>query len=105
MRAYRKSRSEIDELAARVVRREVYLAHVASNGFQHSFGWLFMLMKEPPRQSELETIAACYEEMGKALPRGVNGYPMFTSCQFVHVNDMEQLHERILRKEQALAEA
>ena len=101
MRAYRKSRSEIDELAAQIVRREV---HIATPGpmLDNSFGMLLALVNPPPTQRQLDTIGAVYEERSKASPRMLNGQLIFWSCQFVHVKDMKRLRKAVERKEAAL---
>lgn len=36
---------------------------------------------------QLQKIGTLYEYYAKALPRTINGYPMFTSCQMVHIED------------------
>lgn len=113
MRAYRKTPAQLSDLAARIVRGEIYIA-TSGDGLKHSFGFILALaagMKQRDargrfarkRQSDVQTIGAVYEEMHRALPRGINGYPMFMSCKFVHVNDVERLAEMVARKQEALA--
>jgi hypothetical protein len=103
MRAKKLPRKELDELASSVVRGEVYLARVGEDpSFEHSFGWLFMMLDPPLSKSQAATIGACYAPMKNALPRAINGYPMFAGCKIVHVDDVMSLHWRIVRKQRAL---
>jgi hypothetical protein len=113
MRAYRKSPTELNDLAVQVVRGEVYIAF-GGDGLQHSFGALLALaggmqprdergrFGRKPKKSDFETIGAVYEELRKALPRGINGHPMFMSCRFLHVNDVRPLMDLVERKQEAL---
>ena len=112
MRAYRKTKQDLNELAIQIVRGEIHIAN-GGDGLQHSFGFILALaagMKPRDargrfarrRQSDVETIGAVYEEMHRALPRGINGYPMFMSCKFVHVNDLGPLMDLVERKQEAL---
>ena len=103
MRAYRKSRSELDALATQIVRGEV---HIATEGeaLDKSFGHIFALLETPPTERQLATIGAVYERLSKASPVGINGYPFFLSCQFVHVKDLKKLQKLCERKERALTD-
>ena len=44
---------------------------------------------------ELETIGLIYEDMSKAMPRSVNGMPMFMSCHIMHIEDWERARKAI----------
>ncbi len=103
MRAYRKSRQELDALATQVVRGEVYIA-TEGEALDKPFGWLIAMIDPPPTDRQIRTIGAVYEVMSKASPMGINGYPFFTSCQFVHVDDMKRLVKLCERKERALTD-
>jgi hypothetical protein len=46
--------------------------------------------------SNPEEIGIAWEYMDKASPRGVNGYPCFFSCYFMHIEDWKIAHPRIL---------
>lgn len=100
--AYRKTPKQLNDLAVQIVKGEVYMVNQGP-GLNLSFGWIFALMDPKPTLWELETVGAVYEKMSKALPRGINGYPMFSSCQFVHVNDFDRLLALVEEKERALA--
>ena len=103
MRAKRLSKQELDELATQIVQRRVYLAHVSREPeFQHAFGWLFAMMDAPLSESQMSTIGACYADMSAALPRAINGIPMFTSMRSLHRDDVMPLHWKIMRKQRVL---
>jgi len=57
-------------------------------------------------QDELDDIGFLYEEMSKAGPRGINGYPVFTSFRVANKNDqlviMEYYHLLRQQREQFL---
>jgi hypothetical protein len=40
---------------------------------------------------DIDKIGTVYEWLSKAGERGINGYPMFMSCQVVHVEDWTQI--------------
>jgi hypothetical protein len=101
MRAHRKTRQELDELAQQVVRGEIYIA-LDKEMLNLSFGWIFGMMDPPMSKSGIESIGAVYEEYSKAMPRAINGYPMFSSMRFVHTDDVERLGTMIDRKQRAL---
>lgn len=98
----RRSRRELDEIATQIVQRQVYYAPVWSQEFQNSFAWLFMLMDPPMTKKAAKTIGGAYEDYSKAMPRGVNGCPMFTSGRILHIDDTRELFKAIVRKEAAL---
>lgn len=101
MYASRLERGELDSLATRVVKGEVYLALNAS-ALERSFGHLFALLHEPLSDDEAASIGGVYEERSKASPTGVNGYPFFFSCKLLHRDDVEPLHRLISKKERRL---
>ena len=103
MKAYRKSRSELDALATQIVRGEV---HIATEGeaLDKSFGHIFAMIDPPPTDKQIATIGAVYEELRNAAPTAINGYPFFFSCRFVHVDDLKKLQKLCERKERALTD-
>jgi len=42
---------------------------------------------QPKIQTFLEDVGMLYESYDKALPTGINGYPIFASCGFMSKND------------------
>lgn len=49
---------------------------------------------------DFEDVGIVWEWMDKALPRTVNGRPMFTSCQLMHKDDWKRAHEAYEREMQ-----
>lgn len=47
----------------------------------------------PEREEYFKTIGMLYEDYSKAMPRGVNGYPMFMSCNIVSIEDTKRFKE------------
>ena len=47
----------------------------------------------PKREEFLKTIGMLYEENSKAGPRGINGFPMFMSCNIVSMDDTKRFIE------------
>jgi hypothetical protein len=43
---------------------------------------------------DLDSVGAIYEYMDKRTENGVNGYPIFMSCQVAHVEDWKIIKER-----------
>lgn len=100
MRAQRLPKKELNELASRIVKGEIYIAS-SGPALEHSFGHMFMLM-DPLSKSQAASIGAVYEELHKALPTGINGYPFFVSCRILHVKDLDPLRKLIAKKERSL---
>lgn len=96
------SEEELNDLAVRIVRGEVYITN-SEESLRLSFGHLFALMTETPEW--IDSIGAVYEEMSKAGPRGINGYPFFFSMKCLHRDQVDTLRERVEAKQQALQSA
>ena len=47
------------------------------------------------REEFLKNIGMLYEENSKAGPRGINGFPMFMSCNIVSISDTKKLSMRL----------
>lgn len=45
------------------------------------------------------------EDLSKAGPMAVNGYPMFFSCRLIHIKDWEVIAERVPKAHEAMMEA
>ncbi|PGP20977.1 hypothetical protein COA01_15680 [Bacillus cereus] len=69
-----RTEEELKELAKRVIKNEVFMA---SN--EESISNAFMLLVSLGAEFPPGTVAL-YEEYSKALPRSINGFPMFSSC-------------------------
>ncbi len=96
----RMSQEFLDRLAGRVVRREVWITNTPQNLYQ-AFGLILMAtldgLSHDEANKKLEDLGAMWETYELALPRGINGLPMFTSGHMVHRLDVEPLRLEVER--------
>jgi len=81
--------SELKQIAI-----DLQVGHIFSDRHMNEYdrknlGMVFMvILFMDPKDFYIPTsIGLVYEYMSKAMPRGVNGMPMFTSCHFLNVED------------------
>lgn len=98
----RLTNAQIKDLARRIVTNQTYLA-MSDQELDLSFGFILKMAAADLKESEIQTWGAVYEDYSQALPRSVNGHPMFFSCRILHVNDVPRLFDEINRMEEALA--
>lgn len=98
----RLTNAQITDLARRIITNQTYLA-MTEQELDLSFGFTLSMAAIDLKRSEIETWGAVYEDYSQALPRTVNGRPMFFSCRILHVNDVPRLFDEISRMEEALA--
>ncbi len=55
-----------------------------------------------PSDIEPEDVGNVVEFLSKALPTGINGYPVFLSMRIVHKEDWAQVIERFTKAQEAL---
>lgn len=60
---------------------------------------LFGALSDWDREA-LKQIGILWEYNNKALPRGINGMPMFTSCRMMHVEDWKRARLAIAKEQQ-----
>lgn len=53
----------------------------------------------PEREDFMKNIGMLYEENSKAGPRGINGYPIFMSCQILSIEDTNRFLDLYKRYE------
>lgn len=63
------------------------------NMFSMVFPVMTMMDDKARKEMANDPPSMVFEYYDKALPRGVNGYPMFMSCQLVNTADMKKLME------------
>lgn len=97
----RMSEEEIATLARRLVQNEVFLTNT-KEGMELAFGLLLSALLAKARPEQIEDIAGLWEEMSKAGPRSINGYPFFMSCHYVHREDWSALMGKIKEYRAAL---
>ena len=96
----RMTQEEIDDLARRVVVNEVFLTNTA-DAYRFAFPML-MIFGGDKIAEFADDVGAMWEELSKAGPRSINGYPFFTSGHFVHREDFPLVLAAIERKEAGL---
>lgn len=91
---------EIKNLARRIVQNEIYIPH-SEEAMECSFGAMLKLMDWT--DYDTSKIGLIYEEIHKAGPMAVNGFPMFLSMRLIHCDDTPELFEHVTRMMEALA--
>ena len=97
----RKSPEDLRLFAERCVNKEIYITNT-EEGINASFGAILHLAAKH-WEDELHLVGGVYEEMSKAGGHSVNGRPMFLSCQFLHIDDVDEL-ERLVKEMSATKE-
>lgn len=90
---------ELNDLAADIVRGKTYIAN-KPDALRYSFGFLISLVDAPDEY--WQNVGACYADWAEALPRGINGYPMFMTMRVLHIDDLDPLLEKVDAKHEAL---
>jgi hypothetical protein len=108
--ASRLTEQEVYELALAIINGRVYMVVPWDTEGMQSFELLATIMLQELEQqvrrdramAMANTIGGCYEEVHKALDRGINGKPIFFSAKFLHINDLDRLHAELHRMREAL---
>lgn len=99
-RAPRLGPEKLRELARGIVEGTHYCVNEAA-AIRDSFGLVIMAL-DPA--TDLVDVGAFYEEFAKSGPTGINGRPFFTSCRFLHKDDLQPLIDAIAAYEKQRAE-
>jgi hypothetical protein len=91
----RMTTEEVHDLARRIVTNQVF---ITGDPDVVRMSFLVVALGGCP-----ENTALVYEEYTQASERSINGYPMFFSAKFVHVDDAEALVAEAKRLSDALA--
>lgn len=83
---------QIKNLARRIVQNEIYIPS-SEDAMECSFG--AMLKMVDWTDWDTSKIGLVYEEMHKAGPMAVNGFPMFLSLRMVHSDDTPALFDHV----------
>jgi hypothetical protein len=80
---------ELKQIARDLQAGHIFTDKHMSEYDQKNLGMVFMvLMFMDPRDFYIpETIGMIYEHMSQAMPRSINGMPMFTSLHYLNVED------------------
>ena len=91
----RLTRRELRFLAVQIVTRKTYLVWAGDDERMHdSFAFMLRMVDVT---AVMHNIGAAYAPMSAAMPLAVNGRPMMTSIQFLHIKDVEKLDKRVRR--------
>lgn len=91
--------AEVNELASKIVRNEVYIA--LDDRHMDSFNSLMVFMP-PMSKATIKNIAGMYSEYSHAGSYAVNGLPMFFDGKFLHKDNTEALFKRWKELEEIL---
>lgn len=61
------------------------------------------MSKEDISKEEIDNIGQIIGDMKDRFPMGVNGYPIFHACSFIHKEDWKLIREKVRRMEKAMA--
>ncbi len=95
----RMEESQLREFVLGVVDGKIYTHHQVPNPVDVPrvfFPLLFGALNGYNQESLETRIGVLYEYMEKALPRGINGCPCFTSMRILHAEDWKRAHAAIL---------
>lgn len=95
----RLDEAEIKDLARRIVTNVTWITN-DPEAMQMAFGLVVGLMNWS--DYDVTKVGGIYEDLAKALPRSINGFPMFTSAHLLHVDDLGAVKAEVERMEEAL---
>lgn len=97
---------EIKELATDTFKEKVFFSTMIREIDSHLLSSIFMpvtfMEKKQIKQLEKDRVSAFYEYMDKALPRVINGYPMFTSMKTITVDDLAEVQKVVQQLREAV---
>ncbi len=103
----RMSQEFLNRLARRIVRREVWITNQPDSLYL-AFGLILSAtidgLSNNEADKKLEDLGAMWETFTQALPRGINGLPIFASGHMVHKLDVEPLRLEVERLEALIGE-
>lgn len=96
----RRTDAELETLAQDIVAGRVFTSMAIPVGQERMLGGIFMPLgfcdTEALKEFERLEVSLFYEEMHKAAPRSVNGFPTFFSLKFLDIEDHKKLLERLV---------
>ena len=102
-----KTDEELKKLAQDLIGNRVFMSDQLRNPADLTmvFFPLAMLDEETVQRLRDEKITHVYEYLDKALPRGINGYPMFMSCNLITEAEYKRVRELEQKMRQAMKSA
>lgn len=95
----RKTAQEIRELAADIVQRKVFVTN-DPDAIRCAFYVILAFISFT--KAAVPKVGALIGDMSETLDRSMNGYPIFTTVGFLHVEDLEALNVEVDRMYAAL---
>ena len=94
----RKTDDEVNALAKRVYRNEVFVSWAIDTPTDLPLVFMILSLLDQSTLKRLidDDIQYFYEDYDRAGPTSVNGYPVFFSCHFLNREDGKRLHARVL---------
>lgn len=88
---------QIKEIALQLYRGEIFTSNHSAVQSSEALAGVFMILQmgafKDWTQQEVDEIGMLYEHMDKAMPRSMNGLPMFMSVRFLDKKDAEAVLE------------
>lgn len=89
---------EVKDLASRLVRQQTYMM----GGGHPDFTMVFPIVMLAGAANIPANASGAYEDLSRAMPRGVNGRPMFFSCKFIDEASANRVIDRVKELEALL---
>jgi len=90
-----RSDEELKKIALGIFKGEIFTSWNIRPEDQHLLPLIFMplgfIKPEQIKELEEKKIVAVFEYLDKALPKTVNGYPIFMSCQLLTQEEAEKV--------------
>lgn len=98
---------ELTEIAKKIHSGAIFSSMAVHPNDTHLLGMIFMpLMFAGEELREVwkeDPPHLVFAEMHDAMPRGVNGYPCFSSCAFLNEVEFQVVREKLVKIEEAMA--
>lgn len=92
-----KTDAELKQLAIDIADNKVFTSNQIGEKDSHLLLGCFMpllfLMNDEKWADWIDKVGLVYESYSKALNTGINGLPCFSSCQILHVDQVEKMEQ------------
>lgn len=100
------SDESIFEIAEGIHKGKIFTSNHVRKGDEQCVSMIFMVMMFNDDPSFIPWMLRCkiyvlFEYMDKASPRGINGYPIFTSCNFLDQSDWKRVCDVLKKLEES----
>jgi hypothetical protein len=98
---------ELTEIAKKIHSGAIFSSMSVHPNDTHLLGSIFMPLlfagEELREAWKKDTPHLVFCDMSKAMPRGINGYPMFAECAFLSKTEFEFVQDKLKKIEEAMA--